>query len=244
MVPRPHSSVGARFAQEVNDMSLVDKLRDEVIEAQRAQAAVAHWKLLLIATFGAAGLGLFPDSGTSNHHVLVLGLLPFVCSYADVLSYNTGIRVLSIARYFRVTTRDAVEAASNAFADAKNYEQYTAKHRALFDLEVVALRWTSETVSVAVTAVGILIAVWPGLYALQGTPVAAHAAVAGWLITSGLVGALLADDLYYRHRRNVRRFDGSAARRPRRSLCALAAGFARIGRRRTGAMHRRDRWNR
>lgn len=220
---------------------LLDKLRDEVIEAQRAQASVAHWKLLLIATFGAAGLGLFPSSRESDPHILVLGLLPFICSYADVLSYNSGIRVLSIARYFRLRLgrRDTTGPEGVPFDDATDYELHAAKHRALFDLEVVALRWTSEVVSIVVAASGLLVAAWPDLYSLHQSRVSVRVAVVIWLVACGVTGGLLADDLYYRHRRNVKRFDGRLARKPRRSLFAFAAVYLQIVSRTMSRMSKR-----
>jgi len=201
-------------------MPLLEKLRDEVIEVQRAQAAIAHWKLLLIATLGAAGLGLVPSCRPSNHHILILGLLPLVCSYADALAYNSGIRALSIARYLRVRTRVDAEA-PDAFTEAKHYELYAAQHRPSFDLEVVALRWTSVLISLCVAALGGLVWIWPDLYSLNERSITVRIVVGAWLLTCGLFGAFLACELSYRHQRNVRRFDGRA-RRTRRRLAGWA----------------------
>src|SRR4051794_39554822 len=90
---------------------LDDNLRNEIIESQKAQESVAKWKVAMIAGLGAAGLGAAGIGGTMSDSakaflLILWGLIPLVCVYADTVSYHVGIRIITIARYFRLRQDD------------------------------------------------------------------------------------------------------------------------------------------
>ena len=60
------------------------------------------WKLVLVGTLGAAGLGLAGASRhTPGHPELVLCAVPFVSVYVDLLCRHLSLRILVIGRYLR-----------------------------------------------------------------------------------------------------------------------------------------------
>jgi hypothetical protein len=203
-------------------MSLLDKIRDEVLETQKTQASFARWKLLLVASLGAAGLGIVPREPNGRGAAL-LSLLPLVCVYADSLFFNSGIRVLAIARYLRVNAKwngpdpsGIVEADHRDWAAARDYERFFVNNRHHFDLEVVALQGVTLGVSTIVLILGVLnffakplsIIVMP-----QSSPTDAVL-----LMISGILGVGLAKVLYSRHRRKAQKFDRDSVMKHPQSL--------------------------
>jgi hypothetical protein len=195
-------------------MALLDKIRDEIIETQKIQAALARWKLVLVAALGAAGLGIQP-SNSDRGGAALLGLLPFVCLYADSLVYNSGIRVLAIARYLRrdanwsssveTGATGAVNGDHHELAAARDFEIFSVCARSHFDLEVLAFRGVSIGVSGIVATIG-LVHLWD--WQLASAAVTIRPWEMWWLIVTGVMGVGLSVKLYERHQRKVRVFDG------------------------------------
>lgn len=122
-------------------------LRSEIVESQKFKVDLMKWKLLLAAGLGAAALGLEKDHGMP----ILLGLVPLVCAYVDVICYHTDLRMLVIARF----CRDELPQADLARA----YEVSCLNSRQVFKLENFALFWATFTLS----AVVVLVAVVPQL---------------------------------------------------------------------------------
>lgn len=196
-------------------MSLVDKLREEIIESQKAQAAFAQWKLLLVAGFGAASLGALPNAQVSVRSLALLCLLPFVCLYVDTLCYHSGIRVVTIARYLRVDAslsewRNDPHSHANDLVAVRDYEQFCARNRHRFGLEGIALLAVSLIVSAVVVSIGASLWVAPMLTGRPfppATSTAARVTVTVLLLTSGVSGAVLAKVFYNRHGTRVEALD-------------------------------------
>jgi len=108
------------------------KLPDEILESQKTRSTLLKWKLAIVASLGAAGLGL--TSGTSTSQISLLSLIPFVCVYVDLLCTNINLRIILIGRYLAQTHRDS-------------YELFADKHRKWFDLENWALYGSTYCVS-------------------------------------------------------------------------------------------------
>lgn len=196
-------------------MALIDKLRDEIIESQKAQASFARWKLLLVSAFGAAGLGALPGVRFSEGSLALLGLLPFVCLYVDTLCYHSGIRVITIARYLRVeadmsAVRTALQAGQHDYNSVdllavRDYETFVSGKRDRFNLEGIALLWVSRIASLAVALVGAVSWILP-VQTLNPLKLPEHVAMTFrvintcWLGSSAIVGLVLADLLYSRNR--------------------------------------------
>jgi hypothetical protein len=149
---------------------LDDELRREILESQKAQESVAKWKVAMIAGLGAAGLGAASIGGmmTENARAFLLilwGLIPLVCVYADTVSYHVGIRIITIARYFRlrqtdlhyqklVSGMDSVQFGSTRLFD--HYEWYSEQNRKQFSWESKANLLVSVLLSLAITVVGVV----------------------------------------------------------------------------------------
>lgn len=118
-------------------------LRIEVIETQKARSALLKWKLLLVAGVGSVGLG-FSMKGSNNLKIdaeLVLCLIPFLCSYVDLLCSNLNLRLITIGTYLCRVCKDP-------------YEEFVSKLRSVFSLEDWALYGSSIIISSAVFLYG------------------------------------------------------------------------------------------
>ncbi|OGD69619.1 hypothetical protein A3E89_01940 [Candidatus Campbellbacteria bacterium RIFCSPHIGHO2_12_FULL_35_10] len=78
---------------------LVDPLRAEIIESQKARIDLLKYKLIAIAALGSIGLGL--GSNRPENAPLILALIPLVCLYVDLLCYHNTMRILVIGQFFK-----------------------------------------------------------------------------------------------------------------------------------------------
>jgi hypothetical protein len=134
----------------VNTDVMVEKLRDEIIETEKSRSDLIKWKIILIAAIGAAALGvgveLKPDVRAP---VALLALVPFVCLYVDAACFHLDLRILAIAAFLR--TRLPEE------DPASIYELGITQERDAFNLESVALRYTTLGLCLLLIIIG-----WPG----------------------------------------------------------------------------------
>lgn len=216
-------------------MALVDKLRDEIIESQKAQASFTRWKILLVTIFGAAGLGVLPYGRFSEGSLALLALLPLVCLYVDALCYHSGIRVMVIARYLRGSdssedqqpATDGSDYNTTDLVAARDYENYVVSTRDRFNMEGFALLWVSRFVSVAVAIVAGVAWILP-LRSLNPLHLPADVAVVFrilntcWLASTALVGFVWSDILYVRHRTRSDYLDGRETQCKEHTLLASA----------------------
>jgi hypothetical protein len=130
----------------------MDKLRDEILQAQKIRSDLLKWKLGLIGTIGAAGLG-FAGAAELQHADLVLCALPPVAVYVDLLALHLTLRMLVIGAYFR--TSEAPEARAY-----REYETIARDARdrdrgvGAFRLEDWALSYSTYAVCAAVAGYG------------------------------------------------------------------------------------------
>jgi len=104
----------------------VDKLRDEIIEAQRGHLDMVKWKIVLVAALGAVGLGFqgagAPGGGERTalpaHYVLCL--IPFVCAYCDLMLCTLLLRMHAIGAF--IHRQGAGESGLLARYEAKIWE--------------------------------------------------------------------------------------------------------------------------
>jgi hypothetical protein len=151
------------------------KLRDEILQAQRIRSDLLKWKLGLVGTIGAAGLG-FAGSVELRHADLVLCALPPVAVYVDLLALHLTLRMLVIGAYFR--TSEAAEARAY-----RKYEEFVRDVRnpggeaSAFRLEDWALSYSTYALCAAVAGYGVYQLVDESMY---GVP----------FVLSGAVGAV------------------------------------------------------
>jgi hypothetical protein len=125
---------------------MIDKLRDEIIESQKARNDLLKWKLILVAALGAAGLGIGPGASPgASPNLALLALIPFVCLYVDALCFHDEIRMLVIAGFLRKQDKDVL---------AREFEDHCTKFRRHFYLESWVLLWTTVALSALIFIVG------------------------------------------------------------------------------------------
>ncbi len=131
----------------------MEKLRTELVEAQKARTDFIKWKLLLVSGLGAAGLG-FTKSSSLPYADLVLCCIPFVCAYTDLMCRHLSLRVVVIGEYI-----SSMSVENSEFRYLTEYEKFSDKARTMnengkrisaFGLEGKVYRASSLLLSVAV----------------------------------------------------------------------------------------------
>ncbi len=168
----------------------MDKLRDEIIEAQKIRADLIKWKLVLVAALGASGLGLgvsekegaIPRDGL----YILLGLIPFVCTYVDIAARHLNIRMQVIADFMKSYSKTHAE--ESPILGAYELHCEALHEKGIFELENSILTYSSAFLSVLVIL---------SAYVLPTKP---PEGVSMLLVASGLLGLLLAFvvDLLYK----------------------------------------------
>lgn len=119
---------------------VIGSLRTEIVESEKARIDLLKWKIILIAALGAVGFGIGKD--THSARPVLLGFIPLVCAYVDVLCVHNDLRILVIASFLRTPTQTNRE--------AKAYERLCEAQRLTFALEALALIWTTVVFSLLV----------------------------------------------------------------------------------------------
>jgi hypothetical protein len=172
---------------------MLEKLRDEIVESQKARTDLMKWKLFLVAAIGAAAFGIGSTAATgSDPPFVLLALIPWVCLYVDALCIHNDLRIMAIARFLRTGGKGSVDPNS---IESK-YEAYCAESRAQFSLEGFALQLTTLGLSLLVFFLGRS----DGLNDLIPPPASVpdwRFVILGW---SGGVGAVVGLIFYGLHR--------------------------------------------
>ena len=131
----------------------MERLRDEILQAQNTRSELLKWKLGLVGAIGAAGLG-FAGSVGLRHADLVLCALPPVAIYVDLLALHLTLRIIVIGTYFR--TAGAAEArAYQGYEDFAHDARNLGGGQSAFDLEDWALFYSTYALSAAVAGYGV-----------------------------------------------------------------------------------------
>jgi hypothetical protein len=131
-----------------------DKLRDELIGSEQAQTEFLKWKLVLVAGAGSAALGL--NSALRLPFALyILCLIPFVCTYVDLVYTHLMLRILVIGTFLRKTEEKPQE------GGLVSYETFVERARCPlfhpFALESLALHASTVLLSVLVFIIGLYV---------------------------------------------------------------------------------------
>jgi hypothetical protein len=159
----------------------MDKLREEIIEAQKIRADLIKWKLVLVAGLGAAGLGL--KGNYDDRMLLILSLIPFVCVYVDLLARHLNLRMHVIAEFIRQYDNDVMHSKYEEFAKSK-------EGIGVYSLETGALKYSTLFLSSLVMVAGFIV---------RDTVSCTNG---GILLFSGILGVLsaFAIDIIYRNK--------------------------------------------
>ena len=120
-------------------------LRTEIVESQKARMDFLKYKLVAIASLSAIGLG-FGDYKLDKIIVpadYVLCIIPFVCAYIDLLCYHNTLRILVIGCFLK--HHDDLYEGYIVQLD----KQHAKGVRYFFDMEDLALHWSSVALSIA-----------------------------------------------------------------------------------------------
>jgi hypothetical protein len=142
----------------------MEKLRDEILQAESTRSDLLKWKLGLVGAIGAAGLG-FAGSAQLRHADLALCVLPPVAIYVDLLALHLTLRIQVIGTYFRLPEAAAAPTyrGYEGFAQrARRLDSRAAARKAggggtlsAFDLEDWALFYSTYALSAAVAGYGV-----------------------------------------------------------------------------------------
>lgn len=185
---------------------MLEKLRDEIIESQKARTDLLKWKLILVAVIGGAAFGIGSEipQGKNPPYVL-LGLVPLVCLYVDAICIHNEIRIMAIARFIRRGGLGSIQ--DNSIE--RKWEEYCRESRSQFSLEGFALLVTTLMLSTAIYAAG------AGVFDALVPRASAGEPVLTTLMWSGGVGAaagVVFDGVY---RYQMKKLDTDAERQPR-----------------------------
>ncbi|MFY9698541.1 MAG: hypothetical protein WAK34_09530 [Rhodoplanes sp.] len=137
----------------------MDKLRDEIIETQKARADLLKWKLIILSVLGAVGLGVRFAPYASDPLPIALALIPLVSLYVDVMCYHLSLRITVLGAFLRNCAGDETGSEfGSKLSVLQKYEAFAAKVRMkykAFDLEDYALTWSTQCVSVAAILLGV-----------------------------------------------------------------------------------------
>ena len=100
------------------------KFKDEIDTCLAANLDLSKWKLAVLATLTAAGLGVLKDVNNFDYGYLLLFMAPYVCAYIDLLLYEREARIHQIAKYLRHYQGPDLET-----AELHRYESYINDRR-------------------------------------------------------------------------------------------------------------------
>jgi hypothetical protein len=135
---------------------MLEAFRNEIIEAEKSRMDLLKWKLILVATLGAIGLGLNNASSSSkilSSLHLMLCLIPLACVYVDLLCKHLQIRILAIS-YFLQYAEHGDDISEISWIE--QYEEFCESVRAdksrddAFGLEDWAQKWSTIFLSIMV----------------------------------------------------------------------------------------------
>ncbi|MDM8524881.1 hypothetical protein QUF80_16045 [Desulfococcaceae bacterium HSG8] len=124
----------------------MDALRDEIISSQKSRFDLMKWKLVLVSTLSATGLGL-KGSPTFPHVELILFCIPFVCVYIDLLCHHYALNTHVIGQFIRTSEGDEDKNMIEYEMFAKSVRKLGNKKISAYDFERWALNWSSLFIS-------------------------------------------------------------------------------------------------
>jgi hypothetical protein len=135
----------------------MNKLRDEIIEAQKARFELLKWKLVIVSIVGAAALGIHRET----HAVLaILALIPLASLYVDIVCYHLALRTIVIGSFLKSFAPDTCGIVQTDDVKIyRSYEKFAFYARGTkivaFDLEDWALWQSTLVLSAFVFVAGI-----------------------------------------------------------------------------------------
>jgi len=132
----------------------MEELRREITQYQASLIDLMKWKLIIIGSIGAVGLGLTKDVSAKTPEVssLILCVVPFACNYVDALCKNLQLKIyrrrLSMVQIGDEIGGNAKEniAARFEFGEAHNIKE-DGPIFLIFTLEEMVLTLSTATIN-------------------------------------------------------------------------------------------------
>ena len=132
----------------------MEKLRDEILQAEGTRSDLLKWKLGLVGAIGAAGLG-FAGSVELRHADLVLCVLPPVALYVDLLTLHLTLRIHVIGAFLATETGQVSSLYRDYERFAHRMRHLDERGRSAFALEDWALFYSTYGLALAVAGYGV-----------------------------------------------------------------------------------------
>jgi len=187
-----------RFALGAPDVGLtrsalifvMDSLRTDVIELQKARSDLLKWKLLIVAGVGGVALGLSGQDQKIGNVRLALVVIPVACAYVDLLCRHLSLRITTV-RIFIANRKDE----SSILHEFEGfYSRVSEDVWSGHSLESLALIGSTLLLCLAVVPVGILVGPSPRSWCPWKLP-------EGLFYASSLFGILLASWIDFRYKK-------------------------------------------
>lgn len=119
----------------------------EMLASQKSRDELMKWKLIVISSVGAVGLGIFENKNVTTLQ-LVLVVIPVACVYIDMLCRYLSLRTKRINSFISTL-------AENNDIDIKYAKYYLAVRRnSGRTLESYVLFWSTIFISVSISFIG------------------------------------------------------------------------------------------
>jgi hypothetical protein len=136
---------------------MIEVFRQEIIEAAKSRTDLLKWKLILVSTLAAIGLGI-NTSGSNVKPMIgfhfVLCLIPLVSVYVDLLCKNLQIRILAISEFFQ---SQKIKDPNNEFLCFQLYEEFCDSIREEFNFEDWTQQWSTIFLSFLIIVLAFII---------------------------------------------------------------------------------------
>ncbi len=147
--------------QRIDIKGEISPLRSEILESEKSRMEFLKWKLIAVAAIGTIGLGFGkPDGNPLIEPAYVLCIIPLVCVYVDLLCYHNQIRILFIAKFLSYMGDPYEEYIAVLDTACHQHVQEKIKEegiRYFFNIEDLALRYSSVVLSLLIVVLGIVI---------------------------------------------------------------------------------------
>jgi hypothetical protein len=146
-------------------------LRDELLASQTQRYELAKYKLVAVAVLGSVAIGA-GGSNETNSIPYLIGLIPFVCLYLDIIAETKKIQFMVIGSFLSQQDDQSMLA---------KYERFCAQNRNVF-YQNYAYKYSTLVISISILLLGFGRVVWQ-------QPIESLLSVVE--ISAGLIGAIL-----------------------------------------------------
>ena len=183
-----------------NYSSSIEKLTCEIIESQKIRSDFMKWKLVVVSSLGAVGIGLKENCTLAP---LLLLIVPFVCIYVDALCYHVSLRITSIGHFLELLYKKPELVDPDGINPILTYEKYLSNAGNSFRWEYIDSLGSSILASLIVAAFPFIIKHLDIACSIPFTGSAngcCCTSVVFWYFLSGVFGSILCliSFVYYR----------------------------------------------